>query len=201
MLAGTKVVLLRSPKRHWWGGSLTPQRRTSSFVPAETKVTLLVNRPVVGGAKLSHHSSTEHQALCQQRRRLPYWRTDQLSVVRNSHTIAGEKKSSTTNSDMVFSCFYTASETWATVSGTTSNSRFISSETLKPPRAMNSYGPSLARQRSAACLTFAFTPAVTVACCIAFSVADAMLWALPPASWRAACCGWCAAGACWYCWS
>ena len=34
---------------------------------------------------------------------------------------------------------------------------------------MNNFGPSLARQRSAACLAFAFTPAVTGACCIILS--------------------------------
>ena len=31
------------------------------------------NRSVIGGAELSHHSSTEQKALCEQRRRLPYF--------------------------------------------------------------------------------------------------------------------------------
>ena len=71
----------------------------------------------------------------------------------------------------------------ATVSNTiTSNPRFISSETLKPPRATNTFGPTLARQRSAACLAFEFKPAMIVACCIASFVANVTLWALPPAS-------------------
>ena len=45
------------------------------------------NRPVIGGAQLSHHSGTEQQALCEQRRRVPLFT---LSVVRNSHTTAAQ---------------------------------------------------------------------------------------------------------------
>ena len=90
---------------------------------------------------------------------------------------------STANTGMVFSCFNTASKTWATVSSTiASYPRFISSETLKPPTAINNFGLSLVLQRSAACLAFAFTPAVTVACRNASFVADAMLRVLPPTS-------------------
>ena len=45
------------------------------------------NGPVIGGAELSHHT-TEQQALREQRRMLLFSRTDQISVVRNSHTTA-----------------------------------------------------------------------------------------------------------------
>ena len=49
------------------------------------------NRPVIGGAELSHHSSTAQPRLCVSRdEAYPTSRTDQLSVVRNSHTTAAQ---------------------------------------------------------------------------------------------------------------
>ena len=44
-----------------------------------------MNRPVIGGAELPHHSGTEEQALCEKRRRLPYFA--------NGPVIAGAKLS------------------------------------------------------------------------------------------------------------
>ena len=40
----------------------------------------------------------------------------------------------------------------------------MSSGKLKSPLATNRFAPSFARQRSAACFAFAFTPAVTAIC-------------------------------------
>ena len=58
MCAETKGTLFREPTSYRWCGTLTPQ---------------LTNRPVIGGAELSHHSGTKQRALCEQRRRLPYF--------------------------------------------------------------------------------------------------------------------------------
>ena len=94
-----KVTLFREPIR--CRNSNTTTQSSRFLCEQRRRLPCCANRPAIGGAKLSHHSSTEQQTWCEQRRKLPSFadRTD-VSGAEHSHnsTDQEEQRARTTHS-------------------------------------------------------------------------------------------------------